>query len=226
MFCVTDPAAFAGRWVRLRSLLLSSSLIELPSIAHKLDEVVIIVDVGRDCRVVVVPFLLGDHTIAVTVAKACEELHEHLLVGHLTADDLRVLAAVVDDTQVGGGNRAAAILIELSEALVNNLHAGLVGCTADSVQEFVVADDAVLVEIQVIEQDLGLALANVSAEVLHAPVELLHVDFTVTVVVEDAERTAHSADSADTACVQAGAHLLENCRNTANQSPVDVKLSS
>ena len=226
MFCVTDPAAFAGRWVVSFRFVLYCSLVhsELPGVAHERHEVVVVIDVGRYCGVVVVPLLTSDNAVAVFVTEAREELHEDLLVSHLSALNFGVLAAVIDDSQVGGGNGAAAIRVEFCEGLIDDLLARRVGGTTDTVQEFIVADDAVLIHIQMVEQELCLTLSDVGTEVLHAPVELLHVDFAVAIIIEDAERTAHTADRAHTTCVQAGANLLENCTHTTNQSPEGLRL--
>ena len=154
----------------------------------------VVVDIGRDGCVVVVPLLARDDTVAILVAEAGKELDEDLFVGHLAALHLRVVARVIDNAQVGRGDRAVAVLVELCEGHVDDSHAGLIGGAADAVQELVVADNTVLVEVQVVEEELSLALGNISAEVLQAPVELLHVNLAITIVVHDFERAAHATD--------------------------------
>ena len=184
--------------------------LNLPSSLHELDEVVVVVDVGGDGSVVVVPLFLCDDAVTVLVAEAGQELHEDLLFSHFARLDLWVLARVVDDAQVARVDNTVAILIELLESLVNDGHTGGVRCSTDSVEELVEADDAVLVGVEVAEQDLGLVLGDVGAHVLKAPVELLHLNLAIAIVVHDSESTAHATDGANTTRLQGGLHLLEN----------------
>jgi len=105
---------------------------------------VVVVNVGRDGGVVVGPLLMSDNTITVAVAERGEELNEDLFVSHLSADDLGVLAAVVDDAQVGGGDGTFNIGIELSEALVDDFLSVFIGGAIDSVKDLVVLEEASL----------------------------------------------------------------------------------
>ena len=171
---------------------------------------IVIVDVSGHGGVVVIPLLLSDHAVAVAVAKRGEELDEHLLVGHLTAHNLRVMRSVVDDTQVGAGNCTIAVGIEFAEALIDDLLTSLIGCTTQAEQEFVVAHDAVFVSIEVVQQDLSLIHRNLRAHVLHTPVELLLVNLAITIVIEDAEGASHSTDGPYTTCVQTCPDAIEN----------------
>ena len=117
---------------------------------------IVIVDVGRDSGVVVIPLLSGDDAVAVAVAERGEELDEDLLGSHLSTLNLGVLRSVVDDTQVSACDGTIAIGIELSEALVNDLLSCSVGGTTKSKEELVVADDAVFVGVEVVEKELSL----------------------------------------------------------------------
>ena len=63
-----------------------------------------------------------------------------------------------------------------------------------------------------VQQSLGLAHGNVDSIILEAPVELLLVNFAVTIIVHDAERSAHATDGPDSACLQASFHLFKNFR--------------
>ena len=148
---------------------------------------VVVVNVGRDGGVVVGPLLMSDNTITVAVAERGEELNEDLFVSHLSADNLGVLAAVVDYAQVGGGDGTVTISVELLEALVDDSLSGLVGHASDSVKELVVTDDTILVHVKMFKEDASLALRDFGTKVLESPVELLFVDFAVTVVINDTE---------------------------------------
>ena len=188
-----------------------SSVVEFPCVAHQLHEVAVVVNVGTDSCVVIVPLLVGDNAIAVFVAEASQELDEHFLVSHLAADNFGMLRAVVHYAHVARVDHAVAILVELGEAKVDDVLAGRVGSSTDSVKELIVADDAVLVEVEVVEEDAGFSLGNLGAQVLQPPVELLLVDLAVTIVVHDAERSTHAADGSHTTGVEASFNFLENC---------------
>ena len=110
-------------------LCVTFSLVEFPCVPHQRNEMIVIVNVSGHSGVVVIPLLLSDHAVAVAVAERGEELDEHLLVGHLTAHNLRVMRSVVDDAQVGAGNCTIAIGIEFCEALIDDLLTSLIGCT-------------------------------------------------------------------------------------------------
>lgn len=188
-----------------------SSVVKFPRVAHKLHEVVVVVNVGADSSVVIVPLLVGDNAIAVFVAEAGQELDEHFLVSHLAADNFGVLRAVIDYAHVARVDHAVAVLVKLAEALVDDRLAGSVGGSTDSVKELIVADDAILVEVKVVEEDAGFSLGNLGAHVLQSPIELLLVDLAVTIVVHDFEGTTHAADGSHTTGGEASFNFLENC---------------
>ena len=127
---------------------------------------VVIVDIGGDGGVVVIPFLNSDNSVAVHIAETGQELHENLFGGHLAALDLRVLAGVIYSAQVCRGNRAVAIAVELGEALVNNSLSVGVWRAANAVEELVVTDDAILVRVKVVEESLSLTHIDVDSVIL------------------------------------------------------------
>ena len=81
---------------------------------------VIVVNRGADSGIVLVPLVSLDFTVTVSVTEVLEELQEDLVLGLLAALDLRVHAAVVDTSEVGGSDFSAAISIELKESLVDH----------------------------------------------------------------------------------------------------------
>ncbi len=68
---------------------------KLPSGVHELYEVVVVVDRGGYCCVVLVPLLAGEGAVLVRVAEVLQELHEDLVLSHLALLDLRMEFAVV-----------------------------------------------------------------------------------------------------------------------------------
>ena len=173
---------------------------------------VVVVDISGDRCIVVVPLLDGNDSITVHIAERGQELHEDFLGCHLTALDLGVLAGVVYDAEVCRGNSAIAIAVKLSEALINNLLSCGIWRSAEAIEELVVTDDTILVRVKVVQESLGLTHVDVNAVILKAPVELLLVNFPVTIVVHDAEGTSHTTDGPNSAGLQAGFHLLKNLK--------------
>ena len=173
---------------------------------------VVVVDISGDRCIVVVPLLDGNDSITVHIAERGQELHEDLLGCHFAALDLGVLAGVVYDAEVCRGNSAIAIAVKLGEALINNLLSSGIWRSAEAIKELVVTDDTILVRVKVVQESLGLTHVDVNAVILKAPVELLLVNFPVTIVVHDAEGTSHTTDGPNSAGLQAGFHLLKNLK--------------
>ena len=94
--------------------------VELPGGLHELNEVVVVVNGGADSGVVLVPLISLDLSIVVSVTEVLEEFQEHLVFGLLAVLHLGVHAAVVDALEVGGGDFAITVLVELKEGLVNH----------------------------------------------------------------------------------------------------------
>ena len=80
----------------------------------------IVVDRRADSGIVLIPFVSLDFTVTVSVTEVLEELQEDLVLGLLAALDLRVHAAVVNTSEVGGSDFSAAISVELKEGLVDH----------------------------------------------------------------------------------------------------------
>lgn len=121
---------------------------------------VVVVDVGRNGRVVIVPLLDGNNAISIAVTETGHELYEDFFVSHLATNNLRVSAAVVDDAQVSRCDGAVTISVKLCKALVDNFLSGFVGHSSDTVEELVITDDTILVGVEVLEEDSGLTLRH------------------------------------------------------------------
>ncbi len=76
---------------------------ELPDGLHNFDEHIVSVDGGTNGGVIVVPFLrldleeylLADASIAILVSEALHEIDEHLFLGHLPGNHVRMQLGVV-----------------------------------------------------------------------------------------------------------------------------------
>lgn len=163
----------------------------LPGGVHELNKVLIIVDAGGNGCVVVVPLGMGDLAIVVLVTERGEELNEDLILGHLTRDNLGVLGAVVDTGEVAGGdNIIGVITVELGESLVDDGLADFVGLATETNEELIEGNETVRVDIEGVDKDASFLLGEGASHVLKAPVELLLVQFAVTVVINDLEGAA------------------------------------
>lgn len=96
-----------------------------------------------------------------------------------------MLRAVEDLSDVIGGNIAVALLVDLAPGLVDPGLAGGAGLTSDGLKEGVKVNEAILLGVEVVEDDLGLALADADTVVAQAEVELLLVQLAHTVMKED-----------------------------------------
>jgi len=93
---------------------------EFPGGLHELDEVVAVINRGGHGGVVVSPLGAGDLTVTVLVTEVGEELKEHLILSHLTGDNLGVHVSGVHTLEVSGLDHTRTVSIELKEGLVNH----------------------------------------------------------------------------------------------------------
>jgi len=172
--------------------------------------VVVIVNASGNGGVVIVPFGSSDLSVVVFVTEARKVFCEHFLTGHLSADHLGVEAAVKDGGQVCGSDATASVMVELCESSRDDFHAALVGHATDANKELVVVDKAVFVGVEALDKNLTFALADGDSEVLDAPVELLLVELAVSIIVNNAECTAHTTDSLCSAFLERSTYLGDN----------------
>ena len=144
---------------------------------------VVVVNRGADSGVVLVPLISLDLAIAVLVAEALEELQEDLILGHLTALHLGVHAAVVDTAEVGGGDLAITVGVELQEGLVDHSLAALVeGSLWNTSRNRLRGVHGV--EVVDGRQSVRFKFKSDKSTYANADKELVEVDETVTVGVE------------------------------------------
>ena len=114
-----------------------------------------------------------------------------------------MLRAVEDLPDVVGGHIAVALLVDLAPRLVDPGLAGGAGLTSDGLKEGVKVYEAVLLGVQVIQDNLRLALADADAVVAQAEVKLLLVQLAHTVMKQDVlERLGEASQSTHVLCVQ------------------------
>ena len=121
--------------------------------------------------------------------------------------------AVIDDTQVVLVDSTVAVLIELGECHIYHFHSLRIWTSTNTNKEFIVAYDSVLVSVEIVKQESSLIFCNLRTQVLKSPVELLFVNFAITIVIHDSERSSHTTDGLDSSIVEILTDLLENYRN-------------
>ena len=104
-----------------------------------------------------------------------------------------MIRAVENLSEVGGVNSTFTVSVEFVEALPDAVSASFVWLSSDADNELIEVDEAILGSVEVLEQNGGLTLRDVAAEVFEAPVELLLVDESVVVCVYDLEAAAERA---------------------------------
>ena len=104
-----------------------------------------------------------------------------------------MIRAVENLSEVSAVNSTFTVSVEFVEALSDAVSACFVWLSSDADNEFIEVNEAILGSVEVLEQNGGLALRDVAAEVLEAPVELLLVDESVVVCVYDLEAAAERA---------------------------------
>jgi hypothetical protein len=185
--------------------------LELPGGLHELDEVVVVVNRGADSGIVLVPLGSLDFAVAVSVAEVLEELHEHLVLGHLAILDLRVHAAVVHSPQVSGSDLARTVRVELEEGLVDHSLSPRVKRTADANEELVEVDVTITVGIEEAHELVGLVSRDFNLDLAKATVELFSIDLVVAVErVEVPESSAETSDRLGTTSMNLLSHSLED----------------
>ena len=122
---------------------------EGPGLTHKAVELVVGLNLGGDGGVVVAPLGAGNHTWAILVAKARQELRESIIHGHLTRLDLWVGRAVEDLFKLGGTDTVLSVNVKFIECLIDDGDAWLGWLSSNSNQKLLVVDEAVLISVEV-----------------------------------------------------------------------------
>ena len=173
---------------------------------------VVIINGGRDCRVVIVPFCLGDLAIVVLVPEVGQELQEGLVVGDLSRDHSWMEVGRVDHSQVCCSDIAGSIEVELIESLVDHVLPGRGQSSPDSHEELIEVDGAISISVEVRQKEIGLLLGEVAAALIESYEELLCVDLPISVIIESLEDPAEPSDGLGSSLIHLCSDLLNDCR--------------
>ena len=138
----------------------------------------------------IVPVAESDEAAVIVVWEAAKELNEHIVHSAFTSLNLGVFRAVEHNREIRAVDSTLAVGVEFVEALLDAVSACFVWLASNADNELVEVDEAVLGGVEVLEQDGGLTLRDVAAEILEAPVQLLLVQESVVVGVDDLEGAA------------------------------------
>ena len=183
---------------------------QVPRVPNHELEVVILIDAGGYITVVVNELLDGDLVVAHVFVPLSHELGKDIVTAHLASLELRVLSNIVGLGNIVEFNHARAIAVKLLVSELDEGNSTLAHVTADSNEEFVVANFAVVVFVEVLENALELRWAEGVAVLTETPHEFIAVHLAVTVVVHAAEDNAETADAMGTTGLESIKNLLEN----------------
>ena len=171
---------------------------EFPGVGHEHNEVVVVVDGGGDSGVVIVPLAGGDLSIVVLVSEVGKELEEGLVLGDLSRDDLWMGVTWVADSEVGSGNTARSIGVELAESGVNDSLSGGVKGASHHDKELIEVDIAIFVGVIGGKEEVSLDLGKVASALVEANEEFLCVNLSVSTIINGSENSTESSDSSGT----------------------------
>src|SRR4051812_32778100 len=116
-----------------------------------------------------------------------EELHQDLLFGLFSLEDVGVSLGTVDTLDIIDINIAVAVLVELSVGLsYKSLSTGVHG-TSDDSEEFIVVDSTTSINIEIVEEALNFRVVETEHVVLHGLGELVDIEGSTVVVIHNSE---------------------------------------
>ena len=121
-----------------------------------------------------------------------------------------MLFSIVDALDILKVDLAIAILVKFLEGAFDQQETVRAHGADDCAKELVVADGAVLVDVEYAEQEVGLLRRHLDAVVLYGLHELLVVDQSVVVVVDDLEDALKVEDATRTSLSHLVAEFLED----------------
>ena len=101
-------------------------------------------------------------------------------------------------------------LVQLGKCHYHELYSVFIHSTADTSEEFIIAESSVVVLVEVLEDALELGGAQVMAVLTETPHEFMAVHLAVTVVIHATEYESKSTNSMSTSCLESIADLLEH----------------
>jgi len=136
------------------------------------------------------PVVESDEAAVIVVWEAAKELNEHIVNSGFTSLNLRVFRAVEYNRQIRAVDSTLTVGVKFVEAQLDAVSACFVWLTSNADYKLVEVNEAVFGGVEVLEQDGGLTFRDVAAEVLEAPIQLLLVEESVVVGVDDLESAA------------------------------------
>lgn len=124
-----------------------------------------------------------------------EELLEHLLLSLLARSHVRMLPRIVAFPHVVDVDVAILIEIQLLEDSLDQVLPEWAHVSLDGVEQLVERKDAIIVDVEQVEESAALLLAELEAEVAESLPELLYFERAITRVVQDLEHSLQADES-------------------------------
>ena len=182
----------------------------VPCIAHHQFEVVVLVDTCAHIIVVFNEFFQCDFSILYDGVPLLHELVQDVVFRHLTTLKLGVERDIVGVNQIVDVDNIVVGLVQLGECHSHELFSVFIHSTADTSQEFIIAESSVIVLVEVFEDALELRGAQVMAVLTETPHEFMAVHLAVTVVIHATEYKSKSTNSVGSSGLESVTDLLED----------------
>ena len=183
------------------------SRVQLPCLSHDELELSIIVNACTDVCVVFLKFLASYFAIDVHGLPLLHELSQDVRLRHFSRFEFRMERHIVKSRQVIQVDNTIASDIQLGISLAHKLSTEIVEVSADSSEEFIEADLAVVVLVKVLENTLKFGRAQCVAVLFETPLELWTVHLTVAVVVHASENDSESSNAMHSTTFKCRKHL-------------------
>ena len=181
---------------------------QMPCVSNHELEVVVLVNAGTHILVVVDELFSSHFVIAGLSIPLGHELAEDVITAHFTGLELGVLADIVSLTNVVKVDKTATIPVKFIVCQLYEANSALVHLAADTPQELIIADPAIVVLVKVLENALKFRGAKGVTILAETPHELVAVHLAVTVVVHTAEDDAEATDAMTSTLLQHSKYLL------------------
>ena len=135
----------------------------------------VVLDLGGDSGVVVVPLVTVDSSVAVFIAKRREEINEYVVGGHFSRFNFGVVWCAEYMLKLFCIHCILTKNVKLIECSIDDLLSSCVGFTSYSKQELIVVNIAIFASVKVFEKNSSLFLGNSASQIFESPVELLLV---------------------------------------------------
>jgi len=191
-------------------------VVQVPGVRDHQLEVLVVVNTCRNITVIVEELVQSDLSVSllrVLVSdgvhcamrlEGLKELLEYLFLGLLAGSHVWMLPRVVALPHIVDVDVAVFVEIQLLEYSLDQVLSEWTHVSLDGVEQLVERNDAIIVDVEHVEESTALLLAELEAEVTESLPELLYLERSIAIVVQDLEYSLQ----ADQSSCASGSQLL------------------